>query len=341
MTAARSNRRGRATAGFPGRLRLAATKARLRMSESDLTAQTASIAFGAEIWPSAAAILFLLLLSAFFSGSETALTAASRARLKRLAEEGSKGAESALKLTEDSERLIGAILLGNNLVNILATSLATSLLLAMFGRGRRGAGHGADDRHGAGLRRGAPQNLCHLQSRNAPPKLGRADRLPPSWCGCSRRSSRLVRLIVRGVLQRCSALKTDPDAERCWPPRRKSPRADPTWHHSEGAVEKRRPRPAARRARPQTSAPSNQVMLHRSGTSSDDRRRPCRPRRNRRRQCLRCRPIPASRSIKNEPENIVGVIHAKDLLARRGQDWCAAPGGDPSNISADFEVMDV
>ncbi|MDZ4368107.1 MAG: HlyC/CorC family transporter [Afipia sp.] len=79
------------------------------------------------------AILLLLLFSAFFSGSETALTAASRARMHRLAEDGSKRARTVLSLTEDRERLIGAVLLGNNLVNILASALATSLFLALFG----------------------------------------------------------------------------------------------------------------------------------------------------------------------------------------------------------------
>lgn len=79
------------------------------------------------------AIVLLLVLSGFFSGSETALTAASRARMHRLAEEGSKRARIVLRLTDDRERLIGAILLGNNLVNILASALATSLFLAVFG----------------------------------------------------------------------------------------------------------------------------------------------------------------------------------------------------------------
>lgn len=79
------------------------------------------------------AIILLLLFSAFFSGSETALTAASRARMHRLAEEGNKRARLVLLLTEDRERLIGAVLLGNNLVNIMASALATSLFLALFG----------------------------------------------------------------------------------------------------------------------------------------------------------------------------------------------------------------
>jgi len=87
-------------------------------------------------WITAAVILFLLLCSGFFSGSETALTAASRGKLRNLADKGNggaKGAARALVLKEDNERLIGGILLGNNLVNILATSLATALFTALLG----------------------------------------------------------------------------------------------------------------------------------------------------------------------------------------------------------------
>ena len=78
-------------------------------------------------------IAVLIALSGFFSGSETALTAASRARMNRLAEEKNKRAALVLKLTDDLERLIGALLLGNNLVNILASALATSVFLTIFG----------------------------------------------------------------------------------------------------------------------------------------------------------------------------------------------------------------
>ena len=80
-----------------------------------------------------ALIVVLVALSGFFSGSETALTAASRARMNRLAEENNKRAALVLKLTDDLERLIGAMLLGNNLVNILASALATSVFLTLFG----------------------------------------------------------------------------------------------------------------------------------------------------------------------------------------------------------------
>ncbi|MEK9723852.1 MAG: CNNM domain-containing protein, partial [Rhodospirillaceae bacterium] len=76
-----------------------------------------------------AAILFLLFLSAFFSGSETALTAASRPLMHQLEYSGDKKAALVNRLRDDQERLIGAILLGNNLVNILASALATGFLI--------------------------------------------------------------------------------------------------------------------------------------------------------------------------------------------------------------------
>lgn len=78
-------------------------------------------------------IVILLLLSAFFSGSETALTAASRPRMHHLEKSGSARARIVNRLREQQERLIGALLLGNNLVNILASALATSLLIGWFG----------------------------------------------------------------------------------------------------------------------------------------------------------------------------------------------------------------
>lgn len=81
------------------------------------------------------AIFVLLCLSAFFSGSETALTAASRARMHQLEKEGDNRAKAVNRLLTKREDLMGAILLGNNLVNILAVVLATSLFTSIFGAG--------------------------------------------------------------------------------------------------------------------------------------------------------------------------------------------------------------
>src|ERR1043165_5128367 len=84
-------------------------------------------------WLSIIAIILCLLLSFFFAGSETALMAFSRARMLRLEKKGNRSAGIVNRLLEVRERLIGALLLGNNAVNILASSLATSVFLHWFG----------------------------------------------------------------------------------------------------------------------------------------------------------------------------------------------------------------
>ena len=75
----------------------------------------------------------LLFVSAFFSGSETALTAASKPVMHQLEQKGESRATTVNRLHARKERLLGTILLGNNLVNILASALATSLMIATFG----------------------------------------------------------------------------------------------------------------------------------------------------------------------------------------------------------------
>lgn len=79
------------------------------------------------------AIAALLALSAFFSGSETALTAASRARMYQLEKTGDRRAGIVNRLLGNRDRLIGGLLLGNNLVNILGSALATGALIRLFG----------------------------------------------------------------------------------------------------------------------------------------------------------------------------------------------------------------
>ena len=77
-------------------------------------------------------IAVLILLSAFFSATETAFTSANRIRLKNMAEEGSKGAQTALKVMEKYDKCLTTILIGNNIVNIGTSSLATLLCVRLF-----------------------------------------------------------------------------------------------------------------------------------------------------------------------------------------------------------------
>ncbi len=79
------------------------------------------------------ALFILIVLSGFFSSSETGLMAINRYRLKHLANSGHRGARIAQKLLTRPDRLIGLILLGNNMVNILAASIATVIAMRQFG----------------------------------------------------------------------------------------------------------------------------------------------------------------------------------------------------------------
>src|SRR6478672_11386248 len=84
-------------------------------------------------WLSIVVIVVSRLLSFFFAGSETELMAFSRARMLRLEKKGNRRAGIVNRLLAARERLIGALLLGNNAVNILGSSLATGLFLVWFG----------------------------------------------------------------------------------------------------------------------------------------------------------------------------------------------------------------
>jgi Mg2+/Co2+ transporter CorB len=87
------------------------------------------------LWMLALTIGLLIVASAFFSSAETALTAASDARMRQLANKGNKSAKIVEKLRADREGLIGSILIGNNAVNVLGSALATSFAIALFGEG--------------------------------------------------------------------------------------------------------------------------------------------------------------------------------------------------------------
>ena len=87
-------------------------------------------------------LLILLMLSAFFSSSETALTTVNKIRMRTLSEAGDKRAPRVLRITSDSGKMLSAILIGNNIVNLSASSLATSLALKHFGSAGAGIATG-------------------------------------------------------------------------------------------------------------------------------------------------------------------------------------------------------
>lgn len=88
-------------------------------------------------------IVILLILSAFFSSSETALTTVSRIKLRSLADEGNRSAKKVLKITGNPSKLLSAILVGNNIVNISASALTTTFCTSVFGSKYIGIATGA------------------------------------------------------------------------------------------------------------------------------------------------------------------------------------------------------
>lgn len=78
-------------------------------------------------------LVILLLLSAFFSSAETALTTVNKIRMRTMAEEGNTKAKRVLAITDNSAKMLSAILIGNNVVNLSASSIATALAIRLFG----------------------------------------------------------------------------------------------------------------------------------------------------------------------------------------------------------------
>jgi len=254
-------------------------------------------------WLTVVAIFLLLFISAFFSGSETALTAASRGKLRALADKGSLGAARALKLTEQSERLIGAVLFGNNLVNILAASLATSLFTRSFGQS------------GVVLAT-LVMTVLVLVFSEVMPKTYAITNPETSAARVSRVLSFLVvflspivtaiRWYVRLTL-RAFGVRISPD--RSVLAIREEIAGTIALGHSEGSVRKA-DRDRLLGALDLNDREVEEIMLHRSNIEMinvDDKPSLIL------KQCLRSdyTRLPVYRG---EPENIIGVVHAKDLL---------------------------
>jgi Mg2+/Co2+ transporter CorB len=254
-------------------------------------------------WLTALFVAGLLMLSAFFSGSETALTAMSRATMHRRAAQGSTGAQKALALSEDSERLIGAILLGNNAVNILAASLATSMFTSLLGD--EGVAYATVVMTALVLIFGEvlPKTIAIT---NPEPVAVRVAPVITVLVRVFAPIVTVVRAIVRSALW-LFGFKTDPNAHAL--AAFEEIRGAIDLHHSEGAVQKddRDRLLAALDLRHREVA---EVMRHRRHIKAISADAPPR-------EILDfCLASPYTRIPiwRDEPENIVGVVHAKDLL---------------------------
>lgn len=84
------------------------------------------------LWIQIVVLIGLIIMSAFFSASETAVMSVSKVRIRHLKENGVKGASVLEKLIDQPKKLLSSILVGNNAVNIAATSISTSLFMSIF-----------------------------------------------------------------------------------------------------------------------------------------------------------------------------------------------------------------
>ncbi len=259
--------------------------------------------YPAEIWWIPAAILLLLLISGFFSGSETALTAANRAKLHGMAEKGDAGAKRALALTDDSEKLIGAVLLGNNLVNILSAALATSLFTLLAGANGVVVATLVMTLLVLIFAEVLPKTYAITNAELAASRVSRA--LTPIVFFLSPVVG-IIRILVRGIL-RLVGVRTDPEASILAAHQEIADAI--SLHHSEGMVAKV-DRDRLLGALDLKEREVAEIMLHRSDIEMIDADAPSSEILD---QCLRSNytRIPLYR---DEPENIIGVIHAKDLL---------------------------
>ena len=270
----------------------------------------------------------LLVFSAFFSGSETALTAASRGKLRTQADKGSRGAQRALAITEDNERLIGSVLLGNNLVNILATSLTTALFTRLFGES------------GVALATLVMTVLVLIFAEVLPKTyaITNAETAAARVAGpisliitVFAPIVSLVRWLVRGVL-RVFGIQTDPDSHILAV--REEIAGAITLGHSEGIVEKE-DRDRILGALDLSDRTVAEIMLHRSSiemiNADDDPSAILN-------QCLESSHtrLPV---FKDNQENIIGVIHAKDL-ARTMYRMVSAQGASLDDLNS-FNIKDV
>ncbi|QMU56860.1 MAG: DUF21 domain-containing protein [Boseongicola sp.] len=279
-------------------------------------------------WIVSGAIIGLLVLSAFFSGSETALTAASRGKLKAKAEKGSKGAERALAITEDSERLIGAVLLGNNLVNILAASLATALFTRVFGESGVALATLVMTALVLVFAEVLPKTYAITNSERAASLVAAPIQLVVVVFSPV---ANFVRFLVRGIL-RLFGVQIDPDSLIM--SAREEIAGALQLGHSEGLFEKE-DRDRLLGALDLGERTVDEIMLHRSQIEMIDAELPPQ-------EVLEaCLNSPHSRLpiYSGQPENIVGVMHAKDLLRAM---YARAQQGDTSTDPLkDFNIMAV
>ena len=267
-------------------------------------------------WLTVAAVVICLLISAFYSASETALTASSRAAMLRLEKQGNRDATVVNRLLATRERLLGAVLLANNVTNIAASTLATGLLLTLFGH--------AGVIYATMVMTVLIFVLCEVLPKtaafNAPDRMALAvahpiDRTVMAFLPVLKAVEWLVRLILRSVGVPVGKLQS------ILSPREELRGAVDLLHRA-GVVEKL-DRDMMGGVLDLRELVVSDVMIHRTKMvmlNADDSPRDII-------DAVLAASVSRLPLWRNSPDNIVGVLHAKDLLRA-----LHAAGGDSSKI---------
>ena len=257
----------------------------------------------AAIWIMALLILVLLVVSAVFSAAETALTRASRGRMHQMDREGDAGARRVNLLLSDQEKMIGAVLIGYNVLNILSSALATTMITKVV--------PGA---YGVALATGVmtvlvvvfvevlPKTLAIVRADDVARGLS-APMLAVVWVLGPVITA--IQWIVRMTLR---PFGVDLDMETDVLAAHEEIRGAVNYHHSEGAVESRDRRMLGG-VLDLSDMDVSEIMVHRKSIVMIDAALPARE--------LIARALESEHTrlplYRGEPENIVGVLHAKDL----------------------------
>ncbi len=267
----------------------------------------------AALFAGALLIVVLLVVSALFSAAETALTGASRARMHQLEREGDKAAGRVNLLIEDQERMIGSVLLGNNLLNILLSSLVTEFLA-----------HAIPGALGVAIATGLVTFLVLVFAEVLPKTIAiaRPDDVARGLSGPSRIVVALFGPVISAIQSlikacfRLFGLDLDEAADEAFA--QAEIRGAIEYHHEEGLVESGDRRMLGG-VLDLADMDVGQVMVHRTGITLLDADQGARE------LIAQVLEAPYTRLplYRGEPDNIVGVLHAKDL-ARAME----AAGGD-------------
>lgn len=277
-----------------------------------------------ELWLAGAIVVIALLLSAFFAGAETAYTAASRARMLSLETGGNRRAALVNRILEDRERFIGAMLIGYNVVAIGASAFTAAVFTSLFGREGVLYATAATSILVIVFAQVLPKTL----SINNPDRIALASARPVAYAvGILGPLALAVEALVRTMLR---PLGLSIDAGRSVLTPREEIRGQVALLHREGGVEKS-DRDMLGGLLDLNELTVSDVMVHRTKMRTIDASLPSE-------EVVRAvlaSPYTRMPLWRDSHENIVGVLHAKDLL--RALD---AAGGDAASLKVEALALE-